>query len=418
MRNSLSRHFVTAMTRRSFALVVVVALWQMGCISPSCLASNRPPATTMTAALRLHHAPDDDADRGLTMREAYGRYLEPSVRSRKPKTITQYLTAIGHWERFCSACGITASNPAETLPVKTCPVDQVQQITDAMLDDFARWLMADNPARTPRRYKRSCVETYGKKIRSILRVLGPRETGNKRGANVLDFVPAMAPVGDLVEDDEDAELTDAVDLADEDIGRIYETCDVATWPDGDSPLHWRTYITVLAMLGPRVNDGAMLKPKHFKLDPKSPVKHSPREHEYGWVDYVQEKTGKRVIVPLPAIVRAHVDALLRSHKHHWLFRWDDSKSKEFAKQWQQIVAQAGLPHVFRKHFRPTANHRWTIAAGDREVGAMVLGHAAADVNSKHYTRNEAILLQHVGQVEYPAAFQLKPVDAATQLFLF
>jgi hypothetical protein len=49
---------------------------------------------------------------------------------------------------------------------------------------------------------------------------------------------------------------------------------------------------------------------------------------------------------------------------------------------------------------------------------MVLGHAAADVNSKHYTRNEAILLQHVGQVEYPAAFQLKPVDAATQLFLF
>lgn len=401
----------------SIALVVVAGLWQMGLVCP---VVHPHPVPTMTAALRLHQAPeatDEFQPCGFTMREAYGRYVQPSLCGRSQKTISQFTTAISLWERFCELGGITASNPYADSQPKTWPVDQVPQITDAILDDFARWLLAEIPTRTPTRYKRSTVETYGKKIRSILKTLGPREAGNKRGANVLDFVPAMAPIGDLV-DDAAEEESEAVDLSDEEISRIYQACDVATWPDIDAPLQWRTYIAILSMLGPRVNDGARLSLKNFRLEPKSPIRHSLRVHGPGWLDYVQQKTGKRVIVPLPVIVRVHVDALLRQSGGERLFQWNNSKSAAFAAQWQRIVDQAGLPHVHRKHFRPTANFRWTIAAGDREVGAMVLGHAAADVNSKHYTRNEAILLQHVGDVQHPEAFLSDPSQAATQLFLF
>jgi|GEM_PF-2245099 len=395
----------------SIALVVVAGLWQMGLVCP---ASHPPLAQTMTAALRLHQAPEPTEEFqpcGFSMREAYGRFLQPSLIKRSPKTIGQYETAIGHWERFCELRRITICNPAPETVALDCPVDQVYQITDVMLNEFGRWLMADIPAGAG--VAVSSTETYAKKIRAVLRKLGRRDVGNPRGANVLESVPAMAPVTDLATGERTT--SEAVDLSDEEIGRIYQACEVATWPSGDAVLQWRTYVVILSMLGPRVNDGAKLTADNFQLEPKSPIRHSLRVHGPGWFDYVQQKTGKRVVIPMPVIVRVHVDALLRSGR---LFAWTDCEQRPFRKQWQRIVDQAGLSHVHRKHFRPTANFRWTIAAGDREVGAMVLGHAAADVNSKHYTRNEAILLQHVGDVQHPEAFLSDPSQAATQLFLF
>jgi len=401
---------------RSLSIALAISL-SLSPISSGRKATAHSPATSnMTAALRIHQAPDDDSPVGFTMREAYGKHLAPSLSGRSRKTVTQFTTAISLWEQFCGIGGITTSNPSQLQQPKSCPVDQIGQITDAMLDDFARWLMADIPTRNPTRYKRSTVETYGKKVRGILKILGPREAGNKRGAGILDFVPSMSAVGDLAEDTADDD--DSIDVTDEHISRIYDAAAIATWPGEFAPLQWRTYVVILGMLGPRVNDGATMKPANLRSEPKSPIKHSPRRHDHGWLDYVQEKTGKRVIVPLPAVVRSHVDALIRHQGSHRLFDWHSSRSAAFAAQWQQIVDQAGLSEIQRKHFRPTANFRWTIAAGDREVGAMVLGHAAADVNSKHYTRNEAILLTHVDQVAAPDAFLVDPTDQPTQLFLF
>jgi integrase len=396
-----------------FALVVALAVWQMGLLGSLAPTHASP---IMTAALRLHDAPEA-CSTSLTVRDAYRQFVLPSLGGASRKTVTQFTTVIGLWESFCEPGGITTSNPAPPLAISNYPVDAVHDITDAMLDDWARWLMAEIPTRAPSRYAKSTVETYAKKLRTILKVLGPRESGNKRGANVLSFVPAMAPVGDLCSDESDAG-DESIDLADDDIGRIYEACDVASWPDDEAALEWKTFVVILAMLGPRVNDGATMKPSNFRSEPRSPIRHSPREHAHGWLDYVQEKTGKRVIVPLPMVVRTHVDALLKLRNHDRLFSWHDSKSKTFADQWNAIVAQAGLGHVKRKHFRPTANLRWTLAANDREVGAMVLGHSAADVNAKHYTRNEALLCQHVEQVAAPPAFCVDPSTGPKQLFLF
>lgn len=400
--------------RISIALAVCFVLWSVFTGREGTALT--PTQSTMTAALRLHEAPEDDTPVGFTMREAYGKHLAPSLVGRSRKTVTQFTTAISLWEQFCGLGGITTSNPAQLQPPKSYPVDQIGRITDSMLDEFARWLMAEIPTRNPTKYKRSTVETYGKKIRGILKILGPREAGNKRGANILEFVPSMSAVGDLAEDSADDD--ESIDLQDDQISRIYQACDIADWPSDFAPLQWRTYVVILAMLGPRVNDGAVMAPANFRLDPKSPIKHSQRKHDLGWLDYVQEKTGKRVIVPLPPVVRTHIDAMLRAQAGHRLFDWHSSRSAAFAAQWQRIVDQAGLDEIQRKHFRPTANFRWTIAANDREVGAMVLGHAAADVNSKHYTRNEAILIEHVNNVAAPEAFLVDPTDQPTQLFLF
>lgn len=400
----------------SFAMALALVVWQWGPCPQLVNHSTASNGLTMSPALRLHQSPESDLA-SLTMREAYGQFVRPSLGGATRKTITQFTTVISLWEAFCERDGITSSNPAARETLSVCPVDQVHQITDLMLDEFARWLMAEIPTREPTRYARSTVETYGKKVRTILKALGPREAGNKRGAGILDFVPAMAPVSDLCDGEHDEE-DESIDLADDDIAKIYEACDVARWPDDSAPLEWKTYVVILAMLGPRVNDGAVMTPANFKLEPKSPIKHSPRMHAHGWLDYVQQKTRKRVIVPLPAVVRLHLDALLKLRNHDRLFSWHDSKSKASALQWRSIVAQAGLDHVQRKHFRPTANLRWTLAAGDREVGEMVLGHKAADVNAKHYTRNEAVLLQHVDQVAHPKVFATDPASGPKQLFLF
>ncbi len=365
----------------------------------------------MASALRVVAA--DDADlKPLTMRAAYGEYLRPTLGARSASTLGQYETAIGHWEAFCAERAITTSNGApETLP-SIVPVDAVSQITDAMLSEFGRWLMADIPAGAG--CALSSTETYAKKIRAILKKLGPRETGNPRGANVLAHVPAMDPVRDLAGDDLGES---SIDLSDDEIGRIYAACEIATWPDQCPVLQWQTYIVILAMLGPRVNDAARFQLGQFPIGERSPVRQSPRTHPQGWLDYRQAKTKKRVIVPLPAIVAIHVTALRRANADR-LFGWKHSRQRPFTHEWERITAQAGLSHVQRKHFRPTCNLRWTIAAGDREVGAMVLGHAAADVNSKHYMRNEAVLLTHVNSVQHPASFQTDPSRGPRQLFLF
>lgn len=392
--------------------MAIVSAEPLGCSG----GGNHHKDQVIVSALRVVSVDAETESPALTMRLAYWRYLLPTLRGRSQKTLTQYSTVIGLWEQFCESNGITVSNPALNVETKSLPVDAVDQITDQQLDDFGRWLMADNPAREPSRYARSTVETYAKKIRSILRIVGPRETGNKRGANVIAFVPAMSPIGDLCDDDDQDH--ESIDLCDADIGKIYAACAVAKWPGDDAPLEWQTYVVCLAMLGLRVNDAARLAPDNVCLASKSPAKHSPRERQQGWLRYQQEKTGKRLILPMPRVLRFHFDALLRLHNGDRLYSWTDSKSESFAVQWRSITAQAGMSHIQRKHFRPTANLRWTLAAGDREVGAMVLGHAAADVNSKHYTRNEAILLEHVDKVAYPKEFDVDPSRGPKQMFLF
>ncbi|MEO1619302.1 MAG: hypothetical protein AAFV88_25940, partial [Planctomycetota bacterium] len=357
-----------------------------------------------------------------TLRQCYESYLLPSLEGRRAnKTTSAYRTALAHWERFVHQCtrgsaerGSTVSTPALQSVHLSQPVDLVSQITDAVLNRWGVWLMSESGPKLS-------VDTSKKQwrcVRAILRKVGPRESRNPRALGYLDRVPAMDPLDELAIDDE---RDGPQDVTDEQLDRIYEACDVATWPGEASPLQWRTYLVLLSVMGPRVNDGARLTPREFSFDTQSPVARSSRTYEHGWLTYRPTKTKRskpmRLIVPMPPVVCAHVKALagIRSGR---LFGWSDANGHRFAAEWARIVETAGLDHIERRHMRATANLRWDRAGGDRQLGRWVLGHASRDVNDEHYMRAEPDLIEAAPRVEVPKSFTASPGDAPTQLFLF
>ncbi|MDM4015993.1 hypothetical protein [Roseiconus lacunae] len=384
-------------------------------------------------ALRIYGTPADGADdpKRQTLRAAYARHLAPSQVDRRANKTTQgYRTALGHWEAFVAsqsgestgqtdARGSITNTPApESVPFCR-PVDQIGAITDDMLNAWGVWLMASDGAQL----SLGTAAKQWRHIRAILRRVGPRESGNPRGAGILDAVPAMDPLAELAVIDELGVLTDgAEDITDDQIDAIYDACDVATWPAGSPALQWKTYLVILSVMGPRVNDAATLTAANFSFDPTSPIRRSVRTYPHGWLIYLPTKTKSkkpaRLIVPLPPCVAAHVSAL-ESRRRGELFGWNDARGHAFARQWQRIVATAGLPHVERRHFRSTANIRWDRAGGDRQLGRWVLGHASRDVNDQHYMRAEPDLIEAAPLVEVPSRFNGgNPGDAPSQLFLF
>lgn len=368
----------------------------------------------------------DAAD--ITLRAAFETYLLPSIDGVRAKSTTRaYRTTLDHWEAFCSYSATTSSSRAPMWFLPSCQDPPVSQISDEMLDAFGAYLVAETPtlpagveaARWPE-MKLSTAELYAKKIAAILRRVGPRETANKRGVGILDRVPAMRPMSELV-DIIDHEEEGPVDITDDELGRIYDACDLATWPTDHAAMQWKTYLVVLSVMGPRVNDGATLSEEHFRMDAESPVRRSSRRHEDGWMVYVPTKTSHvkstRLILPMPSCVRWHVETLL-SLRRSGLFGWRDSTVPQFREQWTRIVEQAGLSHVQRRHMRSLANIRWSRTGIRDDLGKWVLGHAARDVNESHYLRVEPDLIAAAPRVEVPEAFNRRTTSGLIQPFLF
>ncbi len=375
----------------------------------------------------------------ISLRVAFETFLLPSLdRSRASKTTSSYFTSLGHWEAFHRLRGSTNSTPALEVGENGYLDPPIYQISDEMLNEFGEWLMVETcpspPAPLPEAGRGETVSDGGgaglsvatadkvwKNLRAILRRVGPRESRNPKAVGILDRVPTMDPVSDLADPDRLTIGEGAVDVTDDELGAIYEACEIATWPGECSVMQWRTYLVILAVMGPRVNDAATLTVEHFRMEAKSPVRRSTREHEQGWLVYLPTKTkGKkrtRLIVPLPPCVRDHVESLLRQRGGR-LFSWVDSGGHRFAEQWQRIVDQAGLPHVQRRHMRAMANLRWSRTGVRDDLGKWVLGHAARDVNESNYTRIEPDLIAAVPRLEIPVAFASRLSEGPVQTFLF
>ncbi len=372
----------------------------------------------VTAALRMYDPGDESDPMDITLRDCFLEHLHPLIfRARARSTTTQYFTALDHWERFLEQRASTRSTRAQTLPQQTAATLPVSQISDSILNEFGVWLMADNGAQLS-------IDSAGKqwkKIRAILRKVGPRESGNPSALCLLPRVPAMSPLSDLVEQLGDEDAGGPADVTDEQIGRIYDACEVAAWPSEVPQLQWRTFLVIGSVLGPRVNDCATLSADNFRLQPESPVARSVRSSDHGWLIYQPTKTKRkkrsRLIVPLPPCVRIHVDELLRRRGGN-LFQWTDSKGHRFRDEWSKIVSQAGLEHVRRQHLRSTANIRWTRAGMGEDLGRWVLGHAARDVNDAHYMRAEPSLIEAAPLVQVPAQFQTAPSGQTQTFFEF
>ena len=371
----------------------------------------------VAAPLRVFYGEPERDPAAITLREAFLRHLFPSLDGRRAKsTPRQYRTALSHWETFCDQRASTNSTRAPDLRYQVQPVDLVSQITDAMLNDFGAWLMGPKP--TSPELSLASAKKQWKFIRAILRRIGPREAGNPRAVGLIDRVPVMDPLDHLDQCD-DAE--GPVDLSNEQLGKIYEACDIATWPHDQPVLQWQTYLVIASVMGPRVDDTARLTADDFRFDPASPVQHSVRTYDDGWLVYVPSKTKAkkrgRLIIPLPPCVNVHVRELIRRRSGR-LFSWRNSTSHRFTDQWQLIVKQAGLDHVQRRNLRSPANIRWTRAGSGNDLGRWVLGHAARDVNDAHYMRVEPELIEAAPIVEVPQQFSGPLRGSTTQHFLF
>lgn len=374
-----------------------------------------------------HHGQDGQSNPAdITVREAFTRYLLPSIGDgrRAKSTTSDYFNAIRHWEDFVRERASTSSTRAPDSHYQLTVADSVYRISDNDLNMWGLWLVAEIPTCGGEGSRpRMSVSTAGKqwkKLRAILRRCGPRGTGNPKGEGLIEFVPSMDPLSELIGGDQDEESTTPVDLTDAELGRLYLACDVATWPELEPQLQWRTYIVICSCLGPRVNDASILTAENFSFEAESPMPRSFRECESGWLVFQPNKTKRhkgKLILPMPPCVRTHVQELLKLRGGR-LFGWPGSTNHTFRDQWTRIVEQAGLPHVKRKHMRSTCTNRWNRAIKGLDLGDWVLGHAKSGVNAKNYQQREGDLIAASSLVSVPDEFKATLSGVATQPFLF
>lgn len=369
-------------------------------------------------ALRLYGG-DESARDPLTLRGAFASYKLPEIDGRRaPATIRKYRRAITLWEGFCDERASTTSSRALKHPADGGPGDDVHAIRDHDLDAFARWCRVHRPGGAG--LSVVSVETTWSLIRSVLRRIGPRETGNPRGEGLLERLPVMDTVADLDGYGDASIFEGAADITAEQLGRLYDACSIAQWPSSSipAPTQWRGYLVLGALLGMRVENLVAAEAAWFHLHAKSPAKGSSRRHAAGWLRFVPEKTKRSkaawLTVPLPPSVRSHVEPLIRPGRPR-LFNFGAKGNHSARRQWQAIAAEAGCPGLKRCDLRDATNQIW--GAVDRDLGRWVCGHAARDVNERHYTRIEPDLIAAIPRLEIPEPFNRRP-DGQHQQTLF
>ncbi len=260
---------------------------------------------------------------------------------------------------------------------------------------------------------------------------------------------------------------DKLVISDSDLSRIFEACEVATWPscaaDGREPVSspptlWRFLVAWWTNYGMRTQDLVAFESSQRPIcwanvttSPENPHHDGTLSNEHGWLVYVPDKTERDkpdpLVLPLNATTR------------HWLDRLADDtptgrdparviapvphSGREFYGQWRRILKAAdvrpkpkmaidanGRPrmverHYKIKHLRCTAATRIEDHAGPLGypgAGQLVTGHDSdrspgktkSNVFGRHYYSAERALIEVLTTLPQPAGFAPDtppPVDA-------
>jgi integrase len=333
---------------------------------------------------------DDDPRGDLTLAQCWERFLRPEQeRHGEKSTLAVYRTTLKAWGRIMGE-----------QPVRQITSEQLQRWQDKRASQLG------SPA---------TVDKEWRSIRAILRRIGPYTEGNPQAMEILRRVPYLRPLGTSHMQTPGYKRLIVADYW----NAIHEACRVAefsTCARVPGPLAWRTAFALDLGIGARTSDLFGLRWKNFHLQSRCPVHNWPLEHPHGWVWFVAKKTEKHHVIPLPAFVRAHLDALLavqpRVSPDSQVLPLGgttsaDDKVRQLVRKLVQQAARIEEPFTFQE-MRAACNMLWNQA--HYPAGQWVLGHACGGngLNDTYYTVGLPFMLKGVERLEVPAAFSRGP----------
>jgi hypothetical protein len=305
-----------------------------------------------------------EQQRRWSLREAYEQTLrrDQEARGYAPSTISEYHGMLTHWEKWSARAD---------YPILITDID------DDLLEQFADWLSASG------KRGRTVNKNVGY-VEAILRRCGPKGPRNKRGRGVLQeyaFAERRS---------ENDSKPKARVMPLEAMERLYAACRIAKRPAHvrtPPPLTWRTLLLIGFTYGLRRDDLFLLSSDSVTFETECPQEDVKLSHPWGWLQFTPEKTKHRkpepLVLPLTKGLHHHLKQVEGIAGRLLPFA---TCHRDWYVEWRAIQKEAGIarPYMF-KELRKTANVEWDSLPGDAfGLGAYVLGHAARDVNSRHY----------------------------------
>lgn len=291
----------------------------------------------------------------MSLRQGFDLVARPTFLNASKATLWEYSNAINRWEEF-------TDNPPVT------------QIDDAACDSFTQAVM-DSEVVANTTYNK-----WARHLRGVFNRLGPRDSRNKLGKGVMPLIPIIQFLNE--------ELNDPRVIPLEHLSRLYEACEVATWPrrPGATPaLRWRCLLVLLYNCGPRRDDALLLTRESLQAN--------------GMLRFTAKKTRKKQCVPLHPVVHAHF-ALL-PHDNFSLLGMPTTNRRDFYATWRAIIKAAGVPHYIPKDLRKTCGTELDLQF--EGAAGWVLGHSE-NVTRKYYINPNEKVTKAVLAMRQPEAF--------------
>lgn len=369
-----------------------------------------------------------------TIRDVYEAYLKPDdVVTKAASTISGHYTNIAHFERLCGLLyveqqrsqtpavfsGPNVENPRTMYPgvqnggslsPLSAPNPPLQEIDEDLLVQLRNKLLSEGLS----------GDTCRKMFSTVKRVMRAARK-RKLVGDVPDLpaIPKTSGRAGVVECDE--------------VGALYEAAAVARWPRAmgiPASAWWRCWFVLFWYYGARTQDFVGYKTStdtgllwsSLTDDVRCPDRSIKRDRQViecpaGWLEYVPEKTkrskGESLILPRCEIVNAHL-ATFQQLDPERVFPNGRSK-KKFSETWHAIRTEADVPADVSiadtgvrngrkmRSIRKGCSNNWDDA---REgLGEWVLGHAAKGTNHAHYKLMLPAMVDLIGELEIPQAFQ-------------
>ncbi len=320
-------------------------------------------------SLRLYspedQGPPDRSYSRMTLREMFLARMRPEMSGRAAKTIAEYHTLLSDWERLTDDPPIACLSRVQLFEFR----EQLQQ--ERYRGQFRSSATINKKFRT---------------LRAMVRQCWPADSHNPGGLGACGYF--LFP----------QELKETKKLpyifSQEELSRLYQACNLQSWPRRHAALTWRTILVTHFCCGPRTFDLLSLTWDDIDFSYR----------DCGAVSFAATKTSKLQRVPLHRAARSHLQALRAVSQSQRVFPGFTATNKStIRRHWRKLKEAAGISATaVMEDMRKTCNTAYT----DRwpGVGAWILGHRLGGVNAQNYYNPTRIVLEAVENLPVPDCF--------------